>query len=202
MNNYKERKELRLLQVTTRLLTLSWCVVALILLTSFSATGVSLESLHLNRLQGGTVPASMLTKKVVLIVNVASRCGFTRQYNGLQEIYECYKSRGFLVLGVPCNQFAGQDPGSSKEVANFCKVNFGVEFPILEKQDVNGPNRSLLYQYPIDESPGGARDIGWNFDKFLVGRNGRVISRFGASTRPTGSTMVTAIEEALWAKMD
>ena len=124
--------------------------------------------------------------KVMLIVNVASRCGFTPQYAGLQELYNEFREKGFTVLGFPCNQFAGQEPGSDSEIQSFCSMNFGVTFPVFAKIDVNGENTHPLYKYLKAECPGllGTEGIKWNFTKFLVDKNGKVLKRFAPSTSP------------------
>lgn len=135
--------------------------------------------------------------KVVLIVNVASRCGFTPQYDGLQALYEKYKERGFVILGFPCNQFGAQEPGSEAEIHNFCRVNFGVTFPMFAKIEVNGENSHPLYTYLKAEQPGllGIEAIKWNFTKFLVDRSGTVVDRFAPSTKPV--ELEEAIEKLL-----
>jgi glutathione peroxidase len=123
--------------------------------------------------------------KVLLIVNVASKCGFTPQYKGLQELYETYKDKGLEILAFPCNQFLGQEPGTNEEIKEFCERNYGVTFPLFAKIDVNGPNAHPLYQYLTKEAPGfltGA--IKWNFTKFLVDREGNVVKRFAPATKP------------------
>jgi glutathione peroxidase len=124
--------------------------------------------------------------KVLLIVNTASKCGFTPQYGGLQELYEAYHDRGFEVLGFPCNQFMNQEPGSSDEIREFCAVNYGVSFPMFDKIDVNGPNADPLFEYMKEQAPGvlGIKVIKWNFTKFLVDRQGKVLKRFSPSVEP------------------
>jgi glutathione peroxidase len=124
--------------------------------------------------------------KVMLIVNTASKCGFTPQYAGLEKLYRQYRDRGLVVLGFPCNQFAGQEPGDENEIASFCSLNYGVTFPMFAKIDVNGPNRHPLYRYLIGQRPGlfGSGSIKWNFTKFLVDREGRVVKRFGPAVKP------------------
>lgn len=126
--------------------------------------------------------------KVLLVVNTASKCGFTPQYDGLEKLYQQYKDRGLDVLGFPCNQFGGQEPGSAEEIAEFCKVNFGVTFPLMEKVDANGPNASPLFDWLKAEAPGilGSKAIKWNFTKFLIDRQGRVVKRYGPSDAPEG----------------
>jgi glutathione peroxidase len=123
---------------------------------------------------------------VLLVVNTASKCGFTPQYEGLEKLYETYKDRGFEVLGFPCNQFGGQEPGDADEIAEFCKVNFGVTFPLMEKIDVNGTGASPLFDWLKAEAPGvlGTKAIKWNFTKFLIDRQGQVVKRYGPSDAP------------------
>lgn len=135
--------------------------------------------------------------KVVLVVNVASKCGFTPQYSELEEIYEKYKDKGFTVIGFPCNQFGGQEPGSNEEVQKFCKVNYGVTFPVMAKIDVNGDATDPVYQWLKSTAPGlgGTEAIKWNFTKFLIGKDGKVISRYAPTTKP--KSIVKDIEKAL-----
>jgi glutathione peroxidase len=124
--------------------------------------------------------------KVLLIVNVASRCGFTPQYTGLEELYKKYESKGFSILGFPCNQFRAQEPGDDAEIKNFCKLKYGVTFPMFSKIDVNGSSAHPLYVYLKKEEPGflGTEAIKWNFTKFLVDRTGKVLKRFSPNTEP------------------
>jgi glutathione peroxidase len=137
--------------------------------------------------------------RVALVVNVASRCGLTPHYAGLQKLYEGYRDRGLEVLGFPCNQFAGQEPGSDAEVKQFCSTRYGVDFPLFSKIEVNGPGRHPLYGWLTAESAGpeGAGDVQWNFTKFLIGRDGRVAARFAPQTDPTAPELVAALEKAL-----
>ena len=124
--------------------------------------------------------------KVVLVVNTASKCGFTPQYAGLEALWERYRDRGFEVIGFPCNQFGGQEPGDAEDIAQFCSVNFGVSFPLMAKVEVNGDGAPPLWQWLKDEARGvfGSRRVKWNFTKFLVGRDGRVVRRFGPGVTP------------------
>lgn len=124
--------------------------------------------------------------KVLLIVNVASKCGFTPQYKGLQALYEEYKEQGLEILGFPCNQFLGQEPGNSEEIASFCEMNYGVTFPMFEKVEVNGDGAHPLYKYLCEEAPGmlGLKAVKWNFTKFLVDQKGNVLERFSPQTAP------------------
>ena len=135
---------------------------------------------------GEDIPLSNYKGKVLLIVNTASECGFTPQYKGLQELYIKYKDRGLEILGFPCNQFGGQEPGSEQEIAAFCERNYGVTFPMFAKIDVNGDNAHPLFQYLKKEAPGilGTKSIKWNFTKFLVDKNGNVIGRYDSTTTP------------------
>ena len=152
-----------------------------------------LSDLSLTRLDGSPLPQSELAGKAVLFVNVASACGFTRQYEGLQALHEARKADGLVVVGVPCNQFGAQEPGSPEEIATFCKTTFGVTFPLLEKQEVNGAGRSALYRSLV----GSGDDIRWNFEKFVVGADGTVVARFPSSTKPDSSELAAAIDKAL-----
>lgn len=124
--------------------------------------------------------------KVLLVVNVASKCGFTPQYKGLQALYEEYKEQGLEILGFPCNQFLGQEPGNSEEIASFCEMNYGVTFPMFEKIEVNGEGAHPLYKYLCEEAPGmlGLKAVKWNFTKFLVDQKGKVLERFSPQTSP------------------
>ena len=135
--------------------------------------------------------------KAVLVVNVASRCGFTKQYEGLQSLYETYQERNFAILGVPSNQFNGQEPGSAEEIAEFCRRNYGVTFPLAAKTEVNGPNRHPLYAALTRFRDGDlGEDIGWNFEKFLVTDSGEVVGRFASDVAP-GSPEIQASVEAV-----
>jgi glutathione peroxidase len=137
-------------------------------------------------LGGETLSLGAFRDKVVLIVNVASECGFTPQYKGLQELYAQYAARGFEVLGFPCNQFGKQEPGDSAAIGAFCEKNFGVSFPMFAKIEVNGAEAHPLYKFLKDKEPGvlGIEAIKWNFTKFLVDRSGRVVRRFAPTTKP------------------
>ncbi|MEB3213512.1 MAG: glutathione peroxidase [Leptolyngbyaceae bacterium] len=147
----------------------------------------------LTTLDGQSLSPETLENKVVLFVNVASKCGLTPQYKGLVELHNEFGDRGLVIIGVPCNQFGAQEPGSPDEIKSFTKTKYDVDFTLLEKQDVNGPTRSPLYQFLIGEGP----DIEWNFGKFLVGKNGEVIARFDPKTAPDDPDLRAAIEKAL-----
>jgi glutathione peroxidase len=156
------------------------------------------HSIH--RLDGSELDLSELEGKAALIVNVASRCGLTPQYEGLERIHEAYADRGFTVLGVPCNQFMGQEPGTPEEIATFCSTTYGVTFPLTEKVDVNGDERHPLYAELTDvpDADGNAGDVAWNFEKFLVAPDGAV-TRFRPQVEPEDPALVSAIESALQA---
>jgi glutathione peroxidase len=160
---------------------------------------VSLYDIPLKTLSGEPTSLADLRGKALLIVNVASKCGLTPQYTGLEQLQERYADRGFSVVGVPCNQFGGQEPGSAEEIQTFCSTTYGVTFPMLEKVDVNGVERHPLYQ-ELTQTPdadGAAGDIQWNFEKFLVSADGEVLGRFRPRTEPGDETVVKAIEAAL-----
>lgn len=135
---------------------------------------------------GKDVPLEAFKGKVMLIVNTASKCGFTPQFAGLEELYKQYAGKGLAVVGFPSNQFLSQDPGSDDQIAEFCQVNYGVSFPMMSKIDVNGPAAHPLYQWLSAEAPGllGIKSIKWNFTKFLVGKDGKVIRRYAPSDKP------------------
>ena len=137
-------------------------------------------------INGNEVALSDYQGKVLLIVNVASQCGFTPQYQGLQKLYETYRDRGLVVLGFPCNQFGSQEPGNESEIKSFCELNFGVTFPLFSKIDVNGPQAHPLYQYLKHRLPGvlGSEGIKWNFTKFLVDRGGEPVKRYASTDTP------------------
>ncbi len=137
-------------------------------------------------IEGTSKSLSDFRGKVVLIVNTASQCGFTPQYEGLQALHEGYAIRGLAVLGFPCNQFGGQEPGGEGEIAEFCSLNYGVQFPMFAKIEVNGPHAHPLYRFLKSEKRGllGTEGIKWNFTKFLVDRSGSVVARFGPRTKP------------------
>ncbi|WP_278262196.1 glutathione peroxidase [Nocardia sp. AG03] len=137
--------------------------------------------------------------RAVLLVNVASKCGLTPQYTGLVELQKTYGERGFTVVGVPCNQFMGQEPGSAEEIEEFCSVTYGVDFPLLAKVDVNGEDRHPLYTALVQtpSADGSAGDVQWNFEKFLIGRDGAIAGRFRPTVTPDADEIVRAIEAQL-----
>jgi glutathione peroxidase len=137
--------------------------------------------------------------KVILIVNVASKCGFTGQYEGLQKLYENYKDKGFVILGFPANNFLGQEPGTEKEIAEFCKLNYGVTFPMFSKISVKGKDQHPLYKFLTESkaNPEHAGKISWNFNKFIIDRKGNIVARFGSMTSPLSKKLVAEVEQAL-----
>ncbi|MFJ8083583.1 glutathione peroxidase [Streptomyces sp. NPDC096205] len=156
-------------------------------------------SVSVGALTGGDADLGSYLGKVVLFVNVASKCGLTPQYTGLEKLQEEYAERGFTVVGVPCNQFLGQEPGSAEEIAEFCSATYGVTFPMTEKVEVNGEGRHPLYERlaGFADAEGYSGDIRWNFEKFLVGRDGQVVARFSPQTEPESDEIVAALERAL-----
>ncbi|HUF84682.1 MAG TPA: glutathione peroxidase [Acidimicrobiia bacterium] len=150
-------------------------------------------------LDGGPAQLSDYQGKALLIVNVASQCGLTPQYSGLQQLHEEYGDRGFEVLGFPCNQFGAQEPGGPGEIAQFCETNYGVTFPLFEKIEVNGEGRHPLYEEltAVSDADGEAGDIQWNFEKFLVSPDGKSIRRFRPMTAPDDPELVGAIQDEL-----
>ncbi|MDB1090032.1 glutathione peroxidase [Streptomyces sp. ACA25] len=160
---------------------------------------MSVYEAEINALQGGSADLGQYRDKAVLIVNVASKCGLTPQYAGLEQLHERYAARGFTVLGVPCNQFMGQEPGTSEEIAEFCSATYGVTFPMTEKADVNGEARHPLYAALVGtpDAEGHTGDVRWNFEKFLVAPGGEVTARFGPQTQPDAPEVVAAVEKVL-----
>ena len=161
---------------------------------------ILIDSGQLKTLAGETISLSELKGRVILFVNVASRCGLTPQYKGLVALQASRRSKGLTVIGVPCNQFGRQEPGTAQDIQNFCTTRYGVDFPLLEKQNVNNPERSDLYEWLVNSPAGGGQNIGWNFEKFLVGRDGNVLQRFQPTTAPDDAALVAAIDGALAAR--
>jgi glutathione peroxidase len=160
---------------------------------------VSIFDAGLTRLDGTPLDVGSLEDHAVLVVNVASRCGLTPQYAGLERLQKRYSAAGFSVLGVPCNQFAGQEPGTADEIATFCSTTYGTTFPMTEKLDVNGPGRHPLYDRltAVPDADGQAGDIAWNFEKFLVSPEGGIVARFRPQVDPESDEVIAAIERAL-----
>ncbi len=165
-------------------------------------TGVNSVSIHdieVTSIDGKPRSLGEFAGKAVLVVNVASKCGLTPQYAGLQQLYESYKDRGLEILGFPCNQFAGQEPGSNEEIAEFCTLNFGVSFPLFDKIDVNGPDQHPLYAELTKEpdNKGEAGDVAWNFEKFLISPQGEIVARYRPQVTPDKPYLIEAIEGQL-----
>ncbi|MCL6671251.1 glutathione peroxidase [Streptomyces panaciradicis] len=168
-------------------------------MTTADSNGAGPLDVEIGALQGGSAGLPQYAGRAVLIVNVASKCGLTPQYAGLERLQERFADQGFTVLGVPCNQFLGQEPGSSEEIAEFCSATYGVTFPMTEKVEVNGDGRHPLYDRLVSfaDAEGHDGDIRWNFEKFLIGRDGKVVARFSPQTEPEAAEVVAAIESAL-----
>src|SRR6478736_4006849 len=161
---------------------------------------MSLLQIPIARLDGTEATLGEITGgRPALVVNVASRCGLTPQYTALESLHEQYAGRGFTVVGVPCNQFGAQEPGTSEEIAEFCSATYGVTFPMTEKVEVNGADRHALYERltGFADAEGHSGDIRWNFEKFLIGRDGAVVARFSPQTEPESAEVVAAVERAL-----
>ena len=160
---------------------------------------MSLYDIPVHTLNGDPSSLGSLAGKTLLVVNVASKCGLTPQYGGLEKLHERFADQGFAVVGFPCNQFGGQEPGTVDEIAEFCSATYGVSFPMFEKIDVNGPERHPVYQEltAVPDASGEAGDIQWNFEKFLVGPEGAILGRFRPRTDPEDPALVAAIEENL-----
>jgi glutathione peroxidase len=160
---------------------------------------VALRDYPVNTLAGEPSSLAALDGKTLLVVNVASKCGLTPQYTGLEELHKQFADQGFSVVGFPSNQFGGQEPGSAEEIAEFCSATYGVTFPMFEKIDVNGPDRHPIYAEltATPDAEGEAGDIQWNFEKFLIGADGSVLARFRPMTAPDAEEIVTAIQANL-----
>lgn len=176
-----------------RLALLPLLVATLALPAAERKVPMSLHDITLNTLAGQPQSLSTYKGKVVLAVNVASECGFTPQYEGLQKLYAEYKDRGLVVLGFPCNQFGGQEPGAPAEIQTFCQKNYGVSFPLFEKLDVKGAHQAPLYQFLTAKFG----EPAWNFHKYLVGRDGQVLQSFGSRVTPESTELKAALEAAL-----
>jgi len=164
---------------------------------AFAASSV--YNFTLNSIDGAPTPLSVFKGKVVLLVNVASKCGYTPQYAGLEKLYETYKDRGFVIVGVPANNFGAQEPGTNEEIKTFCSRTYNVTFPMMSKASVKGGDKTPLYQYLTDASanPKTGGEIQWNFTKFLIDKNGNIAARFESGVTPDSADMVKAIEQAL-----
>lgn len=156
-------------------------------ISEFTVKDINLKEVKLSDYNG----------KVLLIVNVASKCGFTSQYADLQKIYEQYKDRGFEVLGFPCNDFGGQEPGTNEEIKNFCSLNYNVTFPMFDKVHVKGDEKAPLFDFLTDNSVTGKSSIKWNFEKFIVDKEGNIVDRFRSTTKPDSKKIASSIEKEL-----
>ncbi len=174
-------------------------LAALLLLTATAFAASSLYDFTMPALNGSPTPLAGFKGKVVLVVNVASQCGYTPQYEGLQALYMKFKDRGFVIAGFPANNFGGQEPGTNEEIGAFCKSKYGVTFPMFSKISVKGAGQAPLYKYLTDKAahPKTGGEIQWNFTKFLVDREGRVIQRFEPAVEPQSRELVSAVESTL-----
>lgn len=183
------------------------CAVGTILASQFSLTSLvfaekgakTVLDQEVKTLEGKKVNLTDYKGKVVMVVNVASRCGATPQYSALQSLYETFKDDGLVVIGFPCNQFGKQEPGSATDIREFCTANYGVSFPMMAKIDVNGDKAAPIYKQltATETKPKAAGPIGWNFEKFLIGRDGQVVARYGTSTEPDDDEVVAKLKEEL-----
>lgn len=160
---------------------------------------MSILNHSIHTLSGEPSSLGQLTGKAMLVVNVASKCGLTPQYSALEALHEQYADRGFAVVGIPCNQFGGQEPGSAEEIASFCSATYGITFPMMEKVEVNGPNRHPIYADLTEtaDAEGVSGDIRWNFEKFLISPDGRIVARFSPMIAPDDPSLVASIEKIL-----
>jgi len=172
-------------------------LILLSMLITSSITAKPIYELQILDIDGRKTSLEKFKGKVILIVNVASKCGFTRQYKGLEELYSKYKEQGLVICGFPCNQFGGQEPGSEKEIKEFCSTKFGVTFPMYSKIKVKGEGIHPLYELLTGKDSPTKGNVKWNFTKILVGRDGNPIDRFGSLTSPSSTKLRKAIEKAL-----
>jgi glutathione peroxidase len=179
----------------------TFLLLGVLALTQFCAlAGDSIYPIEVKDIDGKTIPLRAYKGKVLLVVNVASKCGLTPQYKGLEALHQQYKERGFSVLAFPCNQFGGQEPGTNEQIKEFCSSKYQVSFPLFDKLEVNGANRHPLYVALAGKDAAFPGDIKWNFGKFLVGRDGKILKRFEPQIKPESSEVKEAIEAALAAK--
>ena len=171
-----------------------------IAMTTLAATAESIYDIKLKDIDGKDTTLAAYKGKAVLIVNVASKCGYTKQYAGLETTYAKFKDKGFVILGFPCNQFGGQEPGTNDEIKQFCSSKFGVTFPLFDKIEVNGANRHPLFVALAGKDSPFPGDIKWNFNKFLIGKDGKIVNRFDSKVSPESEELTQAIEAVLAAK--
>ncbi|MCU0783457.1 MAG: glutathione peroxidase [Verrucomicrobia bacterium] len=175
-------------------------LAALLLFQIAAARAESIYDIKVKDIDGKDTTLGDYKGKVFLIVNVASKCGYTKQYTALEAICQKYKAKGFVVLGFPCNQFGGQEPGTNEEIKQFCSSKFNVTFPLFDKIEVNGDKRHALYVALAGKNSPFPGDIKWNFSKFLIGKDGKILKRFESSAAPDSPAVIEAIEAALAAK--
>lgn len=173
---------------------------ALVIVTMMNASAESISKIRIKDIDQKETTLGAYKGKVLLVVNVASKCGLTPQYKDLEALYLKYKDQGLVVCGFPCNQFGGQEPGTNAEIKQFCSLKYNVTFPMFDKIEVNGANRHPLYVALAGKDAAFPGDIKWNFTKFLIGRDGKVIQRFESKTKPDAPEVTAAIEAALAAK--
>lgn len=173
---------------------------SLIAMTTLATSAQALYDIKLKDIDGKDTSLAAYKGKAVLIVNVASKCGYTRQYAGLEATYQKYKDQGFVVLGFPCNQFGGQEPGTNEDIKQFCSSKYSVTFPLFDKIEVNGANRHPLYVALAGKDSTFPGDIKWNFNKFLIGKDGKVVKRFDSGVTPDSEELTKAVEATLAAK--
>ena len=168
-------------------------LITALLMTTAAFSASSIHEFTMNNIDGQATPLASMKGKAVLVVNVASQCGYTPQYAGLQALYEKYKGQGLVIIGVPANNFGGQEPGTNEDIKQFCSRKYNVTFPIMAKVSVKGDDKTPLYQYLT--STGG--EVKWNFTKFLVGKDGKPVQRFESAVSPDSPELAAAIEKAL-----
>lgn len=183
-----------------RLFLLPVLLSALLGLSASSMHASTVFDLTVKDIKGTDTSLSVYSGKVLLIVNVASHCGYTKQYKGLEALSAKYKDQGLVVLGFPCNQFGGQEPGTEVEIAEFCAMKYEVKFPLFSKVEVNGPGRDPLFTFLTGDASPFPGKVSWNFNKFLVGRDGKLIARYESKVAPEADELVKAIEAALAGK--
>jgi len=169
-------------------------LITALLMTTAAYSASSIHEFTMNNIDGQATPLASMKGKAVLVVNVASQCGYTPQYAGLQALYEKYKGQGLVIIGVPANNFGGQEPGTNEDIKQFCSRKYSVTFPIMAKVSVKGDDKTPLYQY-LTSTTGG--EVKWNFTKFLVGKDGKPVQRFESGVSPDSPELAAAIEKAL-----
>jgi glutathione peroxidase len=193
------RIDKRLVRVNLSAMKTIGCVAALFLMTTLIHAG-SIYDIAVKDIDGKDTTLGAYKGKVLLIVNVASKCGFTPQYKNLEAVYEKYKDKGFVILGFPCNQFGSQEPGTDTEIKQFCTSKYFITFPLFDKIEVNGANRHPLYVALAGETSPFPGNITWNFNKFLISRDGKILKRFDSKIKPDAPEAMEAIEAALATK--